>query len=193
VHQAIVAAAMRLLSSRGCRAAPQRSSATGVKLSPGQRQRIGIARAFLVAPILLLDEATSALDSESEEAVRRGLDRLGPHCHSDCSPVVELAQLIASSCWKRNGARDGPPRAGKRGVYGNLAARGGAPGVNRPPKFSSPPPPGFGASRSAPKAHAKSIAWKLNLLSSVELGWGRRSSLGRGSTRCIGFGVEEHV
>ena len=43
----------------------------GVKLSPGQRQRIGIARAFLKdARILLLDEATSALDSESEEAVR---------------------------------------------------------------------------------------------------------------------------
>src|SRR5258707_9349345 len=49
----------------------------GVKLSPGQRQRIVIARAFLKdAPILLLDEATSALDSESEEAVRDALDRL---------------------------------------------------------------------------------------------------------------------
>jgi ATP-binding cassette subfamily B protein len=49
----------------------------GVKLSPGQRQRIGIARAFLKdAPILLLDEATSALDGDSEEAVRRALDRL---------------------------------------------------------------------------------------------------------------------
>jgi ATP-binding cassette subfamily B protein len=49
----------------------------GVKLSPGQRQRIGIARAFLKdAPVLLLDEATSALDSESEEAVRQALDRL---------------------------------------------------------------------------------------------------------------------
>jgi ABC-type multidrug transport system fused ATPase/permease subunit len=49
----------------------------GVKLSPGQRQRIGIARAFLKdAPILLLDEATSALDSESEEAASpRGLLR----------------------------------------------------------------------------------------------------------------------
>ena len=49
----------------------------GVKLSPGQRQRIAIARAFLKnAPIFLLDEATSALDSESEEAVRKALDRL---------------------------------------------------------------------------------------------------------------------
>jgi ATP-binding cassette subfamily B protein len=49
----------------------------GVRLSPGQRQRIGIARAFLKdAPIVLLDEATSALDSESEEAIREALDRL---------------------------------------------------------------------------------------------------------------------
>src|SRR4029453_4925876 len=49
----------------------------GVKLSPGQRQRIAIARAFLKdAPILLLDEATSALDTESEEAIRDALDRL---------------------------------------------------------------------------------------------------------------------
>ncbi len=49
----------------------------GVKLSPGQRQRIAIARAFLKdSPILLLDEATSALDTESEEAIRQALDRL---------------------------------------------------------------------------------------------------------------------
>lgn len=49
----------------------------GNLLSGGEKQRVGIARAFLKdAPILILDEATSALDSISEEQVQRGLETL---------------------------------------------------------------------------------------------------------------------
>ena len=47
----------------------------GGHLSVGQRQRIGIARAFLKnAPILILDEPTSALDPATEEAIMNTLE-----------------------------------------------------------------------------------------------------------------------
>jgi ATP-binding cassette subfamily B protein/subfamily B ATP-binding cassette protein MsbA len=49
----------------------------GGHLSVGQRQRIGIARAFLKnAPVLILDEPTSALDPTTEAAIMSTLDTL---------------------------------------------------------------------------------------------------------------------
>jgi ATP-binding cassette subfamily B protein len=49
----------------------------GGHLSVGQRQRIGIARAFLKnAPILLLDEPTSALDPTTESLIMQTIEAL---------------------------------------------------------------------------------------------------------------------
>ncbi|MCO6382572.1 ABC transporter ATP-binding protein/permease [Oceanicola sp. 502str15] len=48
----------------------------GLKLSGGEKQRVGIARTMLKNPaILLLDEATSALDTETEQKIQGALAR----------------------------------------------------------------------------------------------------------------------
>lgn len=46
----------------------------GLKLSGGEKQRVGVARAILKDPaVLVLDEATSALDSQTEKEVQAAL------------------------------------------------------------------------------------------------------------------------
>ncbi|GGH26550.1 ATP-binding cassette, subfamily B [Cribrihabitans marinus] len=50
----------------------------GLKLSGGEKQRVGIARTLLKnPPILLLDEATSALDTDTEQEIQEALALAG--------------------------------------------------------------------------------------------------------------------
>ena len=53
--------------------------AGGRSLSPGERRRIGLARAFLrAAPLVILDEPTADLDPSGVEAVSNAISRLRP-------------------------------------------------------------------------------------------------------------------
>ena len=64
----------------------------GAKISGGQRQRLGIARAMFTRPqLLVLDEATSALDGETEASVSEAI-----HAMRGSTTVVMIAHRLST-------------------------------------------------------------------------------------------------
>lgn len=96
----------------------------GVRLSAGQRQRIGIARAvFRDPPILILDEAMSAVDAGTESGIRaaaagvlRGrtvivvAHRLSTVREADRIFVLERGRLVDAGLHDELASREGPYR-----------------------------------------------------------------------------------
>jgi ATP-binding cassette subfamily B protein len=133
-EEEIIEAARRAQADEFIRQMPQGYGSTvgerGGHLSVGQRQRIGIARAFLKnAPVLLLDEPTSALDPSTESAIMETIKelmrgrttliathRLGTIHNLDQIIVLEHGRIVEQG--------RGPDLAARGGVYAKLYSSG---------------------------------------------------------------------
>ena len=133
----IIQAARRAEADEFIRQMPEEYASSvgerGGHLSVGQRQRIGIARAFLKnAPILLLDEPTSALDPATEAAIMKTIRELmrgrttliATH---RLATIHNLDQIIVLDHGRIVEQGPGPQLVKRGGVYAKLYASGNFP------------------------------------------------------------------
>jgi ATP-binding cassette subfamily B protein len=133
-EEEIIEAARRAQADEFIREMPQGYDSLvgerGGHLSVGQRQRIGIARAFLKnAPILLLDEPTSALDPATESAIMETIKELmrgrttliATH---RLATIHSLDQIIVLDNGRIVEQAPGPELVARGGIYAKLYSSG---------------------------------------------------------------------
>ena len=101
----------------------------GLKLSGGEKQRVGVARAILKDPeVLILDEATSALDSQTEKQVQAALaeaarGRTTIAVAHRLSTIAEADKIIVMEAGRIAETGNHDELLAKQGLYAQMWAR----------------------------------------------------------------------